>query len=114
MECPGVRAQDEALQQPRTQHNPLQAVEAESLHPPERRRPVAGSRRCRAKLRQPVPGNAGVRVMLDVIAVVEQERVVQRAVMAGRAAGMLVVAVQRAQRETAEVPRQVSCHEERR
>jgi hypothetical protein len=52
--------------------------------------------------------------MLDVIAVIEQERVVQRSVMAGCAAGMLVVAVERAQGETAQVPRQVSRHEERR
>jgi hypothetical protein len=46
-------------------------------------------------------------MMLDVIAVVEAQRVVEAAVMAGRAAGVLVVPMDRAQHQAQEITGQI-------
>ena len=109
-----MSAQDETLQHARMQDDSFQAVEAEPFQPPERRRPAADSRARRAISRQTIPGNAGVRMMLDVVTVVEQQQVVHRSVVARGAAGMLVMAVERAEGEAAEIPGQVGSQEERR
>src|SRR3954471_6677298 len=53
-------------------------------------------------------------MMLDMVAVVEADQVVQRAVMADRASRVLVMAVQGAQRESDRVTGNVHGYEERR
>ena len=68
-----------------------------SVQPAQHRGPAARSAR-RVGLRgSRVQCVAGLGVVLDVVAVVEEQQVVQQAVVADRAAGVLVVAVQPAQ-----------------
>src|SRR5215218_8173259 len=57
---------------------------------------------------------AGPQVMLDVIAVIEEQPVVEPAVMAGRPADMLEASLKPAQAESKSIPRQVDADEEHR
>ena len=55
-----------------------------------------------------------IRVVLGVVAVVEEEHVVERSVMARHAAEVLIVSMQRAEHEAGDVARQVRREKKRR
>src|SRR2546425_3327205 len=58
--------------------------------------------------------NGRIRVVLGMVAVVKEQGVVEAAVMAGRAPGVLEIALQGAQAQTGEVTRKVRIKEELR
>src|SRR5262249_19553917 len=109
-----VGAQQEALEQSRPQGEPFEAGQAKCIEPSQDRRPPASLPRARQGGRgqvRPVGRRAGG--VLDVVPVVEEQPIVQPAVMTGGAAGVVGVPVQPAPRQPARVPHQVSGHKPR-
>src|SRR5687767_9005288 len=91
-----------ALQERRHQYQALQTAE-NSFDLAEERRPAAGALVEPCLLRQLMPVHAGAGVVLDVVAVIEEQQVVEVAVMAGGAAGVLVAALEPAEAEAQEI-----------
>src|SRR5467141_361396 len=84
---------DESLEHSGAQHPALQRFQDRCIEPAEDCRPAASTSPGLRPARQPRPMLGRMRVMLDVIAIVQKQQVVYRSVMAGGSACMLVMAV---------------------
>src|SRR3989442_10698843 len=107
-----MRPEHESLQPSGSQDPSLQGVQVQCFQPAEHRRPVAPAGAGFPLRRQMGPMCGRSRVMLEVITIIEEESVVEPAIMAGRASGMFVMALQVAQAKAYQETRQVSGAEE--
>src|SRR6185436_4766013 len=106
-----VFLKDEALQERRDQDQSLEGAE-DLFDPAEDSGPGTGAGVELFILREIVPVSAGVGVMFEVVAVVEEEEIVESAVVTGGAAGVLKVPLEPAETEAGEVGGGVSGEEE--
>src|SRR5205823_10767149 len=109
-----VHVDHETLQHPRPQDQPLEPVQTARIEPAEERRPPTLTGAGVTMLRQARPVHAGSRVMLDVITVVEEQQVVDGAVVARCAVMMLVESMNRAKKQADKKSRNIRACEELR
>ena len=104
-----MRVDDKALKSRRPQHDSFETRQecAAVFEPPQHRWPSAGLAVGAVRFAVARPMTAGSLVVLDVKAVVEEQRVVQASVMAARPVRVFVVAVYLAQGETNDPARQI-------
>ena len=79
-----------------------------------RRRPIARTCCGFLEFRQTRPVQPRASMMLEVVTVIEEQKVVELAVITDCAASVLVITVQRTKTESSDVPRQVNGNEEQR
>src|SRR5688572_12904447 len=104
---------DEGLQSLGLQHYLFESAENScAFEPPQHGRVTTGALISFSVRCQLAPVDGGICVVLDVVAVVEEEEVVEGTVVAGSAANVLVFALEPAEDEAGEVGGDVSDQEE--
>ena len=101
----GRMFEDETLQGRRAQDQPLQRAEVDALQPTDHWRIAARLRRACPLTAQLAPMHSGMSVMFEVITVIEEDKIVEPAIMTDRPARVLVVPLQSAEPEPAEIAR---------
>ena len=98
-----VRPQQITLQCRGAQHTSFEKLEVDSFEPSKNSRPPAGVRRGARVVRQLRPVRSWPEVMLDVVAVIEEGKIVEQAIVADRATRVFEAAMEVADRETDDV-----------
>src|SRR4030095_2708094 len=110
-----MNAQDKSLQESRSANQFLQAIQASQFHPAQYSRPLANIRfGCLPSLRQCSPVAAWSSVMFDVVAIVEEDPIVESTVVTHRAPGVFEAPMNLAESEAHEPCRQINGQQEPR
>ena len=99
--------QDKGLQGARTQDQCFQRIQPQQFQPAQRRRPAAEPGAGLFSLWQLCPMLGWPQVMFDVIAIIEEQQVVEAAIVTDRAANVFVMALKLAQAEAQAEARQI-------
>jgi hypothetical protein len=104
--------EDQAFEGRGAKNDALQGIEAEPFEPSKNRGPAAGTGVLPGLPREVPPMLRRTCVVFDMVAVIEEEPIVEPAVMAHGSAGVFVVTLQRAERQSQQVTRQIDLDEE--
>src|SRR6185295_7242005 len=95
-QCAFVTRKNESPYRGETERQSFQRAQVCAFKPAQHRGPTALTRLSNALVSQLAPMDTGTPVVLDVISIVEQQQIVERAVMADRAVRVLVMTLHKA------------------